>query len=162
MLRDPLNRPIPTEGLHVPPEPLRDGKEWQLYSLMLQELDDAERLLVPMPCAPPPFTLLEADIATHQVVVLACRALVLAQSGWRHDALQAAEKSVSKARIATGQAAYWILPLALSYCGLVARSLGHLALMDAAIQLLQGQASRFPLSRRMIDILHAQMNIPQY
>jgi len=157
LLRDPLNRPIPT-ALHVPPMPLADGKELQLFQLMLQELDDTDRDLAvkeQQPALPLPFRVTRSDGLTFRSVLSSCRALVLAQCGWREAALDAAQRGLTLARERDDGAGpvYWIMPLALSYCGLVGRSLGQHSLATEAVSIMRRWAPRFPLTLRMIDIL---------
>jgi hypothetical protein len=159
MLRDPLNRPIPT-GLHGPARPLTDGKDFQLYQLMLQELDDTERYVAVREAVAslPPFRVSRFESVTFRFVLSGCRALVLAQCGWREEALEAAQRGLvlAKERDEAAGPVYWIMPLALSYCGLVGRSLGHDSLAVEAVAIMRRYAPRFPLTLRMIDILTDQ------
>lgn len=162
MLRDPLNRPIPVR-LHVPAQPLREGGDAHLYQLMLRELDETEAALDEAAhelsqghvAGTRAMRTTPAAIGTFRFIVASCRALVLAQCGWREAALAAAERGLQLAQAHVGPT-FWIVPLALAYCGLVARSLAQPHLAQDALTLLRRYAPRFPLTLRMMDMIQRQ------
>ena len=67
--------------------------------------------------------------------------------------MQCVQRGLSLAKSVQNTPMFWAFPLTISYCGLVAKSFGHAALMEEAIAIMQRYLPRFPLTLRMIDIL---------
>jgi hypothetical protein len=139
MLRDPKNKPLPTE-LYVPAsQNLLHSNDLALYQKMLREFDDTDDVVWETEQrnkqqnmeTPPDY------LFVYKLITEGCRSLVLAQCGFREQALGCAVKCIQYSKILQGRISFWAIPLALAYAVQVSASLNNLNLFQDGLSLFE-------------------------
>jgi len=140
MLRDPKNKPLASELFIPPSQNLLQPNDLALYQKMLREFDDTDDLIWDTEQRTKQQNPMEGPsdyLFAYKLIIEGCRSLVLAQCGFKEQALASADKCIQFCKILQGRITFWALPLALAYAIQVSGAMNSLLLFQDGLSLLE-------------------------
>jgi len=92
-------------------------------------------------------------LLSYRMIVYGCRSLVLAQCGYKDQALECADKSIQSAKSIKTSVVYFAMALGLTYALQVCKSLGSSNLLNEGMNILDPFRTYYPIVCEIMNIL---------